>query len=891
MNGIRTNKKSMLILACLLLISCIFIFKNFLFGNQILAYTDIGSDTSAQYLMHYQTIINHLREGSFSLWDFNNGVGINMFSLNLFDPFLMLLYLLGVLFGSDQIYGMLVYMQIFRILLAGLAGYGFLSCFRLSERGKILGAYLYALNGFMVVWGQHYQFGTIVITFALLLMAVEKALKHKKWCLGVTVFCAIAAFGSMYFGYMQFLVLGFYVLFRVAWEGKIFSKSGLKRIGSIYGSMILGIGIGMIQLLPSAMMVFGVSGRMGGDSLITRVVNALTPYDSSYYVTLLKRFFSSNLQGTNIFSGYQNYYEAPNVFLSVLFIIAAVQFLYYFVKDKQWYEKKQKVLLVLAGLAGVFLLVIPLGSLIFNGFAYPFSRHTFVCMPFFVLMIAWVLDRIVLDRNGSKLLLVLTGLCCTAFYMRIFLAEGGKLAPLLAILTVGIICVLLGILLDGKRQYYKICFGIMVVCIMGTMVLDSYFSYTSSRNTLEKVPSAYMDEIYSESLQEALTYLEETDDSFYRVEKDYNIGSATDCLNALAQNYSGITTYNSTLNKDTAEFFKKIWPNAILVNNDHYSFANASIDDFQASLLNVKYVISKSPDFSAAGYELLKQFEDIYLYRNIGTEGFAKFYTAVISQDTMEEEKHLLNQEAVLTDYLICDTLPELQAETLDIQKYGKNEITEQTGLTIMKEDGIVKIILNTLPDDVSEKKISVEFDLAGHLSGRVYADMNGTITNLFSEDEINQVTLSLPTGCKELRLYDEVLTDAAQFAVENIKVYAEDVQNLSSLSEGISISQPKKDSLVEGTADVSESGVLMMALPYEDGWHAYVDGEEQEIHKVNYGFCGIYLDAGVHTVRMEYECPGFMPGVYCSIFFLLLTVAIWCCIVIKEKKAEKRSS
>ena len=93
--------------------------------------------------MHYQTIINHLQEGSFSLWDFNNGFGINMFSLNMFDPFLLLLYLFGTLFGADKIYGMLIFLQILRIVLAGLSLYGFLSCFALSEKSKLLSAYAY----------------------------------------------------------------------------------------------------------------------------------------------------------------------------------------------------------------------------------------------------------------------------------------------------------------------------------------------------------------------------------------------------------------------------------------------------------------------------------------------------------------------------------------------------------------------------------------------------------------------------------------------------------------------------------------------------------------------------------------------------------------------------
>lgn len=151
MKKTQVNKKSILCIGGLLVISCLFVFKNFLFGNQILAYTDIGSDTYDQYLMHYQGIINHIRDGNFSLWDFTNGYGVNMFTYNLFDPFLLLLYLFGVLFGAEQIYGILVYWEILHILLAGITIYLFLSCFELSERAKVMASYLYALCGYMVV--------------------------------------------------------------------------------------------------------------------------------------------------------------------------------------------------------------------------------------------------------------------------------------------------------------------------------------------------------------------------------------------------------------------------------------------------------------------------------------------------------------------------------------------------------------------------------------------------------------------------------------------------------------------------------------------------------------------------------------------------------------------
>lgn len=1076
MNDMKTNKKSIFLLTGLILISCVLVFKNFLFGGQVLAYTDIGSDTAAQYLMHYQTIINHLRDGSFSLWDFHNGVGINMFSLNLFDPFLLLLYGLGVLLGSEQIYGILVYMQILRMVLAGLVLYGYLSCFRLSEPGKVIGAYLYTFSGFMVVWGQHYQFGTIAILFPLLLLMVEKALKKRQWHLGVTVACALVSLCSMYFGYMQLMALGFYVLFRVAWEEKFFSKSGLKRIGAIYGSMILGIGMGMFQLLPSAMMIFGVSDRMEGDSLLTRVVEAMHPYDGAYYKTLFLRFFSSNLQGTNEFSGYQNYYEAPNVFFSVLFVIVAVQFVFlvFFTKNsavsnaepsnespntaitkngnnelsntaitknennepsntaiiKNINDKistaaiaknvnnelsntviaknvnnnlsmaagtvnvKQKRILGIACLTGVFLLLVPLGSLIFNGFAYPFSRHTFVCMPFFALMVAWVLDRMLLEHKGSRKLLVLAAFLGIGVYGTICLMEKSKLAFLLTGLTVvmnGTLWYLmkknhknvseekiqssrcfqkpsdassqlnisaknqsdadvsnqLSINLENQSNVivsnrYKrnqlILFAVFCFSIMGTMILDSYFSYSHERGVLEAAPSEYMEELYDSSVQEALAYLEKYDDSFYRVEKDYNVGNISDCLNALAQGYDGISTYNSTLNGNTAEFYKQLWPNMIFVNDDHFSFTNGKMDTFQASLLNVKYVLSKSGDFSAPGYTLLKQFDTIYLYENTMTSEPGKFYHKVITEETFEKEKDSLNQSAVLSEYLICDTLPEYTETDFKVQdytetdfavqnhaendfavqdyigtdfinqNYAKKDITEEAGVSVVQNGGVTENV--TIETGTTEISFEVngfwadsanmdqnaeggsiyrlEFDLQNHFGGRIYADAAGILTNLCSEEEIYHVSLVLPEHCSSVKIYDEILKEEATFQIENVKLYKEMLPDLTSLSDGISISQPEKDSLVTGTANVSEAGVLMLAIPYEDGWHAYVDGEETEIHKVNYGFSGIFLEAGEHTIRMEYKCPGFAAGVCCSIFFLLLTAAIWCCIVRKEKSSKR---
>ena len=95
------ERQAPFLLGILLLISAVFIYHRFLFGDELWVFIDpdIGSDTFQQYLPHYHTVVNHIREGTFAFWDFNHGFGTNVFNLNLFDPTLILIYALGVVFG------------------------------------------------------------------------------------------------------------------------------------------------------------------------------------------------------------------------------------------------------------------------------------------------------------------------------------------------------------------------------------------------------------------------------------------------------------------------------------------------------------------------------------------------------------------------------------------------------------------------------------------------------------------------------------------------------------------------------------------------------------------------------------------------------------------------
>lgn len=161
-----------------------------------------------------------------------------MFQYNLFNPALMLVYALGYFKGPDHMVIYLVYIQILQILAAGAAGYLFLSQFQISEKSKVLGAYLYGMNGFLLVWGQHYQFGMASVYLPLVLVMAERSFRAGKAKAGLPVMVCLMVFSSTYFSYMSCLAVGVYLLFRAAYEEGDW-KQKIWVLVRIYAGMLL----------------------------------------------------------------------------------------------------------------------------------------------------------------------------------------------------------------------------------------------------------------------------------------------------------------------------------------------------------------------------------------------------------------------------------------------------------------------------------------------------------------------------------------------------------------------------------------------------------------------------------------------------------------------------
>ena len=79
------------------------------------------------------------------------------------------------------------------------------------------------------------------------------------------------------------------------------------------------------------------------------------------------------------------------------------------------------------------------------------------------------------------------------------------------------------------------------------------------------------------------------------------------------------------------------------------------------------------------------------------------------------------------------------------------------------------------------------------------------------------------------------------------------------------------------------EPNLVYFSVPYDEGFTAYVNGEEADIEKVNYGMSAVYVPAGDNTIEFRYRTPYLNLG----IAFSVIGTAVYTAYIISIKKEK----
>jgi uncharacterized membrane protein YfhO len=530
-----------------LLASAFIIYKDFIFGDKIFLFKDIGSDTiNGVYPMIVQNakIWNNQMNG----WSFHSGMGQNVMGYFLREPFEFFLYGLDPK-GIAQGMG---WLEFIKVILTGTFFYLFLKEMVQHKISAAIGAFLFTFSGYVILGGCWCLFSFEAMNLALLLYAAESMLKgrrHFLFAIGIFLIGISQPFNLYVYGLflLTYIVMRMFVL---QWNLKQLIPFVVHF--AIYG--IVGLCASAYFLTPQIFQILE-SPRGSGNSSYTDVLQKAPMFatgDATLKSTTALRFFSNDILGTgNDFKGWTNYLEAPLLYVGIFSLILFPQIFVFS-------DKRNKIIYG-AFLAFWFL------PLVFPWFRYAFwlfSGDYFRAFSYFaafplVLFTALSLDQIF---SGNKInsglhfgWIVFLLLICSINYTSVKVDSSMASYVKILILSEGLIV----FLISSRKFYAYTTYALLLILFLEAAA----FSYITVNNRTTVKENELDTKIgYNDFTNDAVEFIKKTDPSFFRIDKGYYSGPAMHgSLNdAVIQNYFGTCCYNSFNNINYVTFMQSM---------------------------------------------------------------------------------------------------------------------------------------------------------------------------------------------------------------------------------------------------------------------------------------------------------------------------------------------
>ena len=213
--------------------------------------------------------------------------------------------------------------------------------------------------------------------------------------------------------------------------------------------------------------------------------------------------------------------------------------------------------------------------------------------------------------------------------------------------------------------------------------------------------------------------------------------------------------------------------------------------------------------------------------------------------------------------------LKQLDVETEDDEVILSRRITGGRGVS--------KVNGESVPASKVKEIASVLIDIHGQhehqslLSKKKHLE----ILDSYAKEEIEQPKKELAEAYKDYKKLVSELNDADVDEEERLREVSFLEYEVGEIEEaGLTVGEDE----VIGNISLDEDKYLVLSIPYQKGWTAYVDGEETELLRANYMYMALPLSAGGHSICLTFAIPGvkyamiIMPSA-AGVFVLLLLV------------------
>lgn len=894
-NRISERRKTFYLYTILYLLIFLVAFSPFLTTKTSFICVFDGRETNVQSNIFFgkwmRQIASNFLHGDFTvpLYDFSKGWGSRIIDTG-FDPLLLLLAPLFNIDYTESLYSILIILPLY---LAGLSFLYLCGYFRKGRAASLAGCFVYLFSAYLVYSGLAFPgYITPMIQLPLLIVGAERVMRKER-SIGFVFSVFYVALCGYYHLYIQTILIGLYCivrLFALYPKGQRL-KALPGRLGSGIGKWLLGIGLAAFVLLPS-MLGFGSAGRSSFSNV--SISSSLAIHLRYFWVRLMTLISPIREYDWDWGMDYPAY---AAIFLLCAAVIVSAG------RKKKFTQKW------LLGI-GLFMLFCPWCGLVMNGFQYPCNRWSFgLALLAGFLVTDTIPDLFQMSRAQKRACVIAVavygciGLLSTTIRSTVFASVGT--AFLAATLLLIVLCK------DGSERLHKLksalCLGLVCLNVCTNAL------FLNSAESMGWVNWFSPMELETDRLTVAVEGEPAYSPFGYEVSDGRIDSTYLSYVTSTVFGQPATTIYNPLLNGNIVEFrdatescgnvqYFKIYT------SDQRTMLNAllSVDQQFEREDTVQYV--------PYGYKSLGEtYLEYKVYQNEYSLGWGYSYDQSLSYNEVTDRNGVEMQELMMRS-VILDADQQLKHGAVETESERVPYVSQCYGCTW--EDGTVTVdegggmiaLFAELPKGkeyyVRIKDFNIDgygdefFTISTSASFNVMVECGGISKDARVMDSsypwyYGRENYLFCLGCldEDRNVVQVQIPAAGSFKLEDIELYALPLEHYPELAEKLR-EEPLEnvvlgDNTLSGTIDVTGTKVLCVTVPYENGWTAYVDGQEAEILRANYAFMGLKLTEGHHEITFKYHVPYLTAGIVVSLVCLGLTIGLY--LFLRRKRGEKK--
>lgn len=774
----------------------------------------LRSDMYHQYAPFFAELWNKLSNGEAMTYSWNMGLGVNFVALYAYYLSCPLNWFI-FLFPQKYLIEVMNVLIILKLSLSSLTFTWYLG--KKSGSTNILISVFgmfYALSGYVAAYCWNIMWLDCILLLPLIILGLERLVRENK-CFLYCLTLGLAILSNYYISIMICMSLVVYFIVLMVAQQKMAMKDYIIKSVNFGVFSLLAGGLAAILLIPE---LYALKYTVSSNISFPRTLTNYFP---------IMEMLIRHLSNVPVHTGLEHY---PNIYCGVgVFLLIP---LYLFNERISIREKFGKCLILLVFLTS-FNMNVP--NFIWHGFHYPNSlpcRQSFIycfvlltmCYDAFRDMKYFTSRQITTAGLAALSFLLISEQCYSGdtYNFKIFYISGAF--------------ILFYLFLMYLYQNRKVVTPVFIFLFFLSTILECALNMEATGfSTTGR--SYYLSDY--DSMKSILAYLDEQDDSFYRMEKFSGYRSKNDDA---WHGYRGVSNFSSTAHGGITDYLNFMGCES---STNAYGYNGATF--LTSSMLSVKYIVSSSELVESKLMSYCHCADNRYLYRMNYTLPLGYMVTSQLEDewDTQSSNPFIVQNDFLLTTTGIGDIFTPLVTESISGSScHVKVDKPEHVYLYVSSGTDSVNVYI----DDTS-KNYNIRHNYIIDI-GMISPEQ---VVRVSSEDPDNSISLLAYT------------IDEDRF------IMSFDMLN----DEGLQVTD-FDDTHIRAEIDVKRGGLLLTSIPYDKGWTVLIDGRPAKILEVKDAFLGIDLNVGTHTLEFSYAPEGYNLGLTITIVCVIILIAIY---------------